>query len=102
MENMTQNTGTDDKAAKREKGLRVFWLLMIGVFLTVIVLRVLNWVRDGGTSGDGNLYGILSPLGMIFVGLVRIGVTANRTLRAILLAVGLALALAGLVMAFVG
>ena len=99
MENMTGNGGADDKMARREKGLRIFWLLMIGVFLTVIVLRVTSWARDGS---DGNLYGILSPLGMIFVGLVRVGVTRNKMLRAFLLGLGLTLAVAGLVLTLAG
>lgn len=98
MENMTGKIEADAKTLKREKMLRVFWLLMIVVFFAVIVLRVMNWLRAGG----GDLYGILSPLGMIFVGLVRIRVTSNKTLQMILLAVGLVLVAVSLVTAFMG
>lgn len=97
MENTTENSQADAKAIKREKTWRVFWMMLIGVFFAVIVLRVMNWLRDGG-----ELYGILSPLGMIFVGLVQMRVTNNKTLQIILLAVAMTLVLAGLAMAFIG
>jgi hypothetical protein len=97
MENMTGKIGADDKAAKRERTLRVFWMMLTGIFFAVIVLRILNWMRDGG-----DLYGILSPLGMIFVGLTQMRVTNNKVLQTILLAVAVVLVIAGLVLAITG
>ncbi len=97
MENMTEKIKTDEKTLKREKTLRVFWMVLIGVFFAAIVLRVMNWMRDGG-----DLYGILSPLGMIFVGLVQMRVTNNKALQTTLLAVAMVMVIAGLVLAITG
>ncbi|MDQ3321114.1 MAG: hypothetical protein M3525_01460 [Acidobacteriota bacterium] len=91
MENMTEKSEADAKAQKREKTLRVFWMMLIGVFFAVIVLRVMNWLRDGG-----DLYGILSPLGMVFVGLVQMRITNNKVLQTILLVVAVVLVFSGL------
>ncbi|HXG86196.1 MAG TPA: hypothetical protein VNI84_19405 [Pyrinomonadaceae bacterium] len=97
MENMTGNSGVDEKTAKTARTMRVFWMVLIGIFFAVIVLRVLNWIRDGG-----DLYGILSPLGMIFVGLVQMRVTSNKAMQTTLLVAGMVFVLAGLVMAIIG
>ncbi len=88
---MTEKSEADAKAQKREKTLRVFWMMLIGVFFAVIVLRVMNWLRDGG-----DLYGILSPLGMVFVGLVQMRITNNKVLQTILLVVAVVLVFSGL------
>lgn len=97
MENITGKIGADEKAIKRGRALRVFWMVLIGIFFAVIVLRFFNWMQ-----GKDNFYGILSPLGMIFVGLTQISVTGNKPLRSILLIAAMALVIAGLVMAITG
>jgi len=93
MENMTGKIGVDDKGIRRGGSLRFLWMFLIAIFAAVIIFRVVSWSRG---EGDG-LYGILSPLGMIFVGLVQIPVTGNKAVRSILLIVAMVLVLAGLV-----
>ncbi len=89
----------DADAAKKGKlmrTLRIIWSILIAVFAAVILFRIYSW-----SQGQGNLHEILSPLGMIFVGLANIFSTRNKTLSSIFVGLAVILVTAGLITLFV-
>jgi hypothetical protein len=89
------NTPEDhDRNAKREKSLRtirIIWMFLIPIFAIIVLLRLFSW-----NQGQGNLVGILPPLGMILVGLAQIIGKRNKTLTYALLAVAMIFVVSGL------
>jgi len=76
------------------KAARKVWMVLIPIFVIVILFNLYGW-----TQGKDNLPSILSPLGMIFVGLASITGSRNRVLSYIFIVAGMIAVVAGLVMA---
>lgn len=96
---MDNNPIDDAAAAKKEKTMRtvrIIWLIIIPIFAVIICIRLYSW-----SQGKGGLHEILSPLGMIFVGLANIYGTRNKTLSTVFVALGLILVVSGLVTLFI-
>lgn len=91
------NQQTDEAAALKKENLmrtlRIVWSVLIAVFVAIILFRLYSW-----SQGKGDLHEILSPLGMIFVGLSNIFSSRNnKTLTGVLVAIALVLVVSGLV-----
>ena len=85
--------------AKKEKLLRtarIVWSILIVAFGIVVLLRLYSW-----SQGKDDLHEILSPLGMIFLGLSTIVGSRNKNLSRVLLAIALVLVISGLITIFV-
>ena len=93
------NTPNEADAAKKGKLMRtarIIWAIIIPVFAVIICIRLYSW-----SQGKGGLHEILSPLGMICVGLANIFSARNKTLSSIFVGLGLILVTAGLITLFV-
>jgi uncharacterized membrane protein len=93
------NTPNEAEAARKGKLMRtarVIWAILIPVLVVIICIRLYSW-----SQGKDGLREILSPLGMICVGLANIFTGRNKTLSTIFVALGLILVTAGLVTLFV-
>ncbi len=75
--------------------MRNIWMVLITIFVAVILWSVYKW-----SNGQGNLRNILSPLGMIFIGLGIIVRPYNRVLSYSMTGIAAILVLTGLVLAF--
>ena len=95
MNNTSNNLDENSKAAKINNTMRIVWIILITVFAAVILWRVYDW-----SNGQGNLRDILSPLGMIFIGLGIIVRPHNRLLSYSMTGIAAILVVAGLVLAF--
>jgi len=83
-----------DEAEKKERQMRMvrkIWVVLIPIFTIVILFDLYSW-----SQGKGDLVRVFSRLGFIFIGLASLTEDRSKTLTYILLAVGGALALAGL------
>ena len=83
------------KQEKVLKTMRKIWMFLIPFLAAGILFNLYEW-----TQGSDSLPSILSPLGMIFVGLANITGTRNKPLSYVFLALGLIAVVAGLVAAF--
>lgn len=84
------------KKAKMMRTVRIVWSVLIPIFAVIICIRLYSW-----SQGKDGLREILSPTGMIFVGLANIFTKRNKTLSTIFVALGLILVVAGLATLFV-
>lgn len=78
---------------KTMQTMRVIWTILIVVFGAIVLWRLYLW-----SDGRDNLRGLLSPLGMIFVGLGAILRPRNRNLSYIFTGIALVLVIAGLIL----
>jgi len=85
----------NSKNAKITNTMRTIWIVLITVFVAVILWRVYEW-----SNGQGNLRDILSPLGMIFIGLGIIVRPQNKVLSYSMTGIAAILVITGLVLAF--
>lgn len=86
-----------EEILKQEKALktaRTVWMFLIPVFAVVILFNLYNW----STQGKDNFPSILSPLGMIFVGLASVTGSRNKPMSYVFLVLGMIAVVAGLVM----
>lgn len=81
---------------KTMQTMSVVWKILIVVFAAIVAWRLYQW-----SIGQDNLRGILSPLGMIFVGLGAIIRPRNRNLSYIFTGVALILVFTGLALMFI-
>jgi polyferredoxin len=81
---------------KTMQTMRVVWMVLVAVFSALVLWRLYNW-----SNGQDNLRGILSPLGMIFVGLGAIIRPRNRMLSYAFTGIALVLVISGLVLMFI-
>ncbi len=81
------------KQEKMLKTARTVWMFLIPLFAIVILFNLYTW----RTQGKDNFLSILSPLGMIFVGLASITGSRNKLLSYVFLALGMIFVIAGLV-----
>lgn len=95
MDNTPDNLDENSKAAKINNTMRVVWIILVTVFAAVILWRVYTW-----SNGQGNLRDILSPLGMIFIGLGIIVRPYNKILSYSMTGIAAILVITGLVLAF--
>jgi UDP-N-acetylmuramyl pentapeptide phosphotransferase/UDP-N-acetylglucosamine-1-phosphate transferase len=93
---MTNETENAAQKANSNRTVQTIWTILIVVFAVVIVLNLYNW-----TQGKENLRGILSPLGMIFVGAGAIIRPRNPKLSYVFTGIALVLVLTGLILMFV-
>ena len=93
MNNTPDNPEDSSKKFFNTRSLRILWMILIPIFALVIILRLYNW-----SKGKDDFYGILAPLGMIFVGLSQIAGTRNKALSYALTGIAMVLVIAGLVM----
>lgn len=96
MNNESGAEAAAEKKAQMMRTMRKIWTGLILVFFVVILLNLYNWWSDGGNSLN-LLKGILSPLGMICVGLSTIVAERSRQLSYVFLALGMILVVAALV-----
>ncbi len=90
---------TPEEKLKQEKVLktaRTIWMILIPIFAALVLFNLYNWTR-----GKDNLSGILSPLGMTFVGLASITGSRNKPLSYIFLVLGMIAVIGGLATAFI-
>lgn len=78
------------------KTMRIIWTILIVVFAALVLLRLYGW-----SKGQDNLRGLLSPLGMVFVGLGAIIRPRNRMLSYVFTGIALVLVITGLVLMLV-
>ncbi len=84
-----------NNVAKKEKLLRtvrIIWSMLSAVFALIVLWRLYNW-----SQGKDGWHEILSPLGMVFVGLGTIIGSRNKNLSYVLLAIAVILVISGLV-----
>ncbi len=96
MDNAPENNKDYLNKNKTMRTMRVVWMVLIVVFTAFVFLRLYSW-----SNGRENLRGILSPLGMIFVGLGAIIRPRNRMLSYVFTGVALVLVISGLVLMLV-
>jgi hypothetical protein len=86
----------EEKAQEQEKMQALatkVWYVLIPVFALVVLWRLYDWSR-----GEDHLAGILSPLGMIFIGLATITGRRHQPLYYLFLALGMISVVAGLIL----
>jgi hypothetical protein len=83
------------KQEKLLKTVRTIWMFLTPFFVAIILFNLYKW-----TQGSDSLPSILSPLGMVFVGLSSIIGTRNKLLSYVFLALGMIAVIGGLVTAF--
>ncbi len=76
---------------KTMKTMRIIWMILIAVFAALVLFRLYSW-----SKGEDNLRGLLSPLGMVFVGLGAIIRPRNRMLSYVFTGIALVLVITGL------
>ncbi|MDQ3131454.1 MAG: hypothetical protein M3Q99_11930 [Acidobacteriota bacterium] len=96
MNNISENTEVDLKKAKTARTIRIVWMILIALFGAVILWNLYNY-----TNGKDNLRSILSPLGMVFLGIASLLDDRSKTLKSILLGVAMILVITGLVLVIV-
>jgi len=83
------------KQEKVLKTMRKIWMFIIPFLAAGILFNLYKW-----TQGSNSLPSILSPLGMIFVGLASITGSRNKPLSYVFLVLGMIAVIAGLAAAF--
>ena len=83
------------KQEKVLKTVRILWMFLIPFFVAIILYNLYKW-----TQGSDSLPSILSPLGMVFVGLASIIGFRNKPLSYVFLALGMISVFGGLAAAF--
>ncbi len=96
MDNEPIDAAVAEKKEKIARTMRVIWSILIVIFGFLLLFRLYDWSR----GGDG-LRHILSPLGMIFVGLANIFGARNKNLRIVLTAIAMILVVSALITLFV-
>jgi len=96
MNNISENKEEDLKKAKSARTARIVWMILIPIFGAVILWTLYNYA-----NGKDNLRSILSPLGMIFLGIASLLDDRSKTLKSILLGVAMILVITGLVLVIV-
>lgn len=96
MNKMTNDSGETAQKAKAARTMDIVWAMLIVVFLVIIAFRLYGWA-----NGTDNLRGILSPLGMIFVGAGAILRPRQPKLSYVLTGIALILVFSGLLLMFV-
>jgi len=96
MNNISENTEEDSKKAKAARTARIVWMILIPIFGLVILWDLYNYA-----NGKDNLRGILSPLGMILLGIASLLDERSKTLKSILLGAAMILVITGLVLVIV-
>ena len=95
MDNEPIDAANAEKKEKIARTMRVIWSILIVIFGFLLLFRLYDWSRGGG------LRHILSPLGMIFVGLANIFGARNKNLRIVLTAIAMILVVSALITLFV-
>ncbi len=93
MNNTTNDLDETAKKAKVAQTMRVTWMILTPVFAALVLWQLYGW-----SNGRDNLRGILSPLGMFFVGLGLLAVGRNKTLSYILIGIAMILVISSLVL----
>ena len=96
MNNPSENTEADLKKAKTLQMVRTVWMILVPLFAAIILWRLYNYA-----NGKDNLSGILSPLGLMLIGIASILSERYKMLRTILIAVAMILVVSALVLLFV-
>lgn len=86
----------DAKQAKIQRTARTVWMILIPIFAAVIL-----WELYSYANGKDNLRGIMTPLGMIFLGVASIVDERSKMLKSILLVAAMIIIISGLIMAIV-
>ena len=93
---MTNDSNETAQKAKSARTMDVLWTILMVVFAGIIAFRLYGWA-----NGTDNLRGVLSPLGMIFVGAGAILRPRNRNLSYVFTGIALVLVVSGLILMFV-
>lgn len=96
MNNTPKNSEEGLNKNKTMRTMRVIWMILTAVFAAIVLWRLYQW-----SNGQDNLRGILSSLGMIFVGLGAIVRPRNRTLSYVFTGIALVLVITGLILMFI-
>lgn len=96
MDNTPDNLDLETKKAKAEKMMRIIWIVLIAIFSVLALWRVYDWSR-----GQDNLRGVLSPFGMIFLGIGAIIRPQNARLSYVFTGIALVLVFASLILLFI-
>lgn len=93
---MRDDSGGAAQKAKLARTMQIVWTILIAVFVVIITFRLYGWA-----NGTDNLRGILSPLGMIFIGAGAIIRPRNPNLSYVFTGIALVLVISGLILMFV-
>lgn len=93
---MTNDTDEAARKAKSARTLQIIWTILIVVFAVITAIRLYGWA-----NGTDNLRGILSPLGMIFVGAGALIRPRNQMLSYVFTGIALVLVISGLILMFI-
>ena len=96
MDNTPDNLDAAAKKAKLEQTMRVIWTILIAIFAVIAAWRLYDWSR-----GQDNLRGVLSPFGMIFLGIGAIVRPRNARLSYVFTGIALILVIASLILLFI-
>jgi hypothetical protein len=96
MSDAPDNFNQTSKQEKNMRTIRIIWIILIAFFSLIILLRVYNW-----SKGQDDFRGILSPLGMIFLGFSQIVGRENKPLYYIFLGIAMVLVFGGLLLLFI-
>lgn len=96
MNNTSDDLDENPKNAKMLQTMRIIWMILIAVFAAVVLWRLYDW-----SNGQDNLRGVLSPLGMIFVGAGALIRPRNKMLSYIFTGIAMILVISGLVLLFI-
>lgn len=83
----------DAQKAKTVRTMRLVWMVLIAIFALLAVWRFYDWSR-----GQDNLRGVMSPFGMIFLGIGAIIRPQNKQLSYVFTGIALMLVLTNLVL----
>ena len=96
MDDTPDNLDLEAKKAKAVQTMRIVWIILIAVFAVIAVWRIYDWSR-----GQDNLRGVLSPFGMIFLGIGAIMRPQNAKLSYVFTGIALVLVFTSLILLFI-
>lgn len=96
MDNIPDNLDLDAKNAKAWKTMRFIWMILIAIFALLAVWRLYDWSR-----GQDNLRGVMSPFGMLFLGIGAIIRPQNAKLSYVFTGIALFLVFTSLILLFI-
>ncbi len=82
----------DQEKLKKLNTVRKIWMFLLPVFVAIVLFQLYRWSQN-----DGNLRGILSPAGMVFIGMAILTERYNKILSYIFIAIGLIIVIWGVV-----
>jgi hypothetical protein len=96
MNGTPESSKADLKKAKTLRLIRKVWMVLVPLFAAIILWRLYNY-----SNGNDSLSGILSPLGMLLIGIASLLGERYKIQKSILFGLALVLVITALVLLFV-